>query len=200
MPEPISASSRAEDAHLLVVGATGTLLPAVHAATSRGELVTAVTRSPIALRDLARSTRGRVRPLVRDYEDPGLRTALAEASRTRPFTGALLYCPLASPTIVRTVVDAVPRNRPVVLLLTSAHAAPTVGTEDGFPWSPARLPRDSRPSPHCRLLVLGWAGGAGAARWHTAEEISAAALRVLDADVPRDAVLGEVRPWAARPR
>ncbi|MFF6888487.1 hypothetical protein ACFY9F_35485 [Streptomyces sp. NPDC012421] len=200
MPKPHSASRRGEDTHLLVVGATGTLLPAVHAATSRGDLVTAVTRSPIALRDLAHRTRGRVRPFVRDYEDPGLGAALAEASRARPFTGALLYCPLASPLTVQALVDAVPRNRPVVLLLTSAHAAPTAETEEGPAWSPARLPRDSRPSPGCRLLVLGWARGAGAARWHTADEISAAALAVLDAAAPRDAVLGEVRPWAARPR
>ncbi|NED87837.1 hypothetical protein G3I76_48120, partial [Streptomyces sp. SID11233] len=50
-----------------------------------------------------------------------------------------------------------------------------------------------------RRLVLGWHSASGVTRWHTPEDISAAALALLDAPAPADAVLGEVRPWSARP-
>ncbi|MFC8226373.1 hypothetical protein [Streptomyces sp. NPDC057287] len=187
-------------AHLLVVGATGALLPAVRAATALGDTVTALARTATALRDLERRTGGRSRPLPRDYRAPGLREDLARASREIPFTGALLYCPLATPSTVRALTAAVPPDRPVVLLLTSAHAAPDSGAADGLPWSPARLPPAARPTPGCRLLVLGWRTEPDGARWHTPEEISGAALRVLDAAPAGDAVLGCVRPWSSRPR
>ncbi|MGW3866413.1 hypothetical protein ACWEDZ_33785 [Streptomyces sp. NPDC005047] len=185
--------------HLLVVGATGALLPAVRTATARGATVTALARNAAALRDLERGTGGAARPLARDFEAPGLREALSRAARDRPFTGALLYCPLATPATVRTLTGAVPAGRPVVLLLTSAHAAPEGEVDDAGPWDPAFLPSDARPTPGCRLLVLGWRTRPEGSRWHTAEEISEAALRLLDAAPPGDAVLGRVRPWPTRP-
>ncbi|MEU6107491.1 hypothetical protein ABZ853_03630 [Streptomyces albidoflavus] len=187
-------------AHLLVAGATGALLPAVHALTARGDTVTALARNAAALRELERRTDGRSRPLPRDYEAPGLAGALAHASRTAPFTGAVLYCPLATPATVRTLATAVPSGRPVVLLPTSACAAPGDGEPEDLPWSPARLPAAARPRPGTRLLVLGWRTEPEGVRWHTAGEISAAALRLLDAPSAHDAVLGDVRPWPARPR
>lgn len=207
MPDPADASSR-RPAHLLVVGATGTLLPAVRAATARGDTVTALARTATALRDLERRTGGRARPLPRDYGAPGLGEALARASAESPFTGALLYCPLATASTVSTLAGAVPPGRPVVLVLTSAHAAPGPAetlegdgmAQEAVPWNPARLPSTARPTPGCRLLVLGWRVAADGAPWHTPEEISEAALRVLDADPARDAVLGRVRPWSSRPR
>ncbi|MEV5018895.1 hypothetical protein ACIGW1_06120 [Streptomyces sp. NPDC053780] len=185
--------------HLLVVGATGALLPAVRTATARGATVTALARNASALRDLERGTGGAARPLARDFEAPGLREALSRAARDRPFTGALLYCPLATPATVRTLTEAVPAGRPVVLLLTSAHAAPEGEEGDAGPWDPALLPSGARPAPDCRLLVLGWRTRPEGSRWHTAEEISEAALRALDAAPPGDAVLGRVRPWSTRP-
>ncbi|MFG3318290.1 hypothetical protein ACGF3J_09595 [Streptomyces sp. NPDC048171] len=185
--------------HLLVVGATGALLPAVRAATARGATVTALARNATALRDLERDTGGGARPLARDFEAPGLREALSRAARDRPFTGALLYCPLATPATVRTLTEAVPPGRPVVLLLTSAHAEPHGEEGDAGPWSPALLPPGARPAPGCRLLVLGWRTRPEGSRWHTAEEISEAALGALDAVPSGDAVLGRVRPWSTRP-
>ncbi|MFE0208674.1 hypothetical protein [Streptomyces sp. NPDC058985] len=185
--------------HLLVVGATGALLPAVRTATARGATVTALARNATALRDLERGTGGAARPLARDFEAPGLREALSRAARDRPFTGALLYCPLATPATVHALTEAVEPGRPVVLLLTSAHAAPEDEEGDAGPWSPALLPAGARPAPGCRLLVLGWRARPEGSRWHTAEEISGAALRVLDAVPPGDAVLGRVRPWSTRP-
>ncbi|MFG3101398.1 hypothetical protein ACGFZL_12875 [Streptomyces sp. NPDC048182] len=194
---------RISPAHLLVVGATGALLPAVHAVTDRGDRVTALARTATTLADLERRTDGRARPFPRDVGAPGLEAALASAARDVPFTGALLYCPFAGPPAVRTLVRAVPPGRPVVLVLTSAHAAP-VGRESATgPWHPAELPPEARPAPDCRLLVLGWheeGDGAGTgARWHTPEEISTAALDLWDAGRARDAVLGTLRPWGARP-
>ncbi|MFB7087075.1 hypothetical protein [Streptomyces sp. NPDC056296] len=100
---------------------------------------------------------------------------------------------------MRALTEAVPPGRPAVLLLTSAHAAPEDEDADAGPWSPALLPPRARPTPDCRLLVLGWRTRPEGSRWHTAEEISEAALRVLDAAPPRDAVLGRVRPWSTRP-
>ncbi|MEU8535035.1 hypothetical protein [Streptomyces parvulus] len=203
--------------HLLVVGATGALLPAVRTLTARGDTVTAMARTAADLRDLERSTHGAARPLARDFEAPGLREALARAAHDTPFTGALLYCPRASPATVRTLAGAVPPGRPVVLALTSEHAAPDgeagheesveaesiegdAGEGDAASWSPALLPAGARPTPGCRLLVLGWPPRPEGSRWHTAGEISEAALRVLDAGPPpRDAVLGRVRPWRTRP-
>jgi hypothetical protein len=51
-------------------------------------------------------------------------------------------------------------------------------------------------------LQLGWAAqGARGSRWHTPEEVSAAAMGELAAPwAPRTVVLGSVRPWSARPR
>ncbi|MEU9635839.1 hypothetical protein AB0D80_15910 [Streptomyces tendae] len=202
--------SRHRPAHLLVAGATGALRPAVLAATARGDTVTALARTAGPLGELEHRTGGRARPLPRDYEAPGLPEALAGAARESPFTGTLLYCPLATPATVRALTAAVEPGRPVVLLLTSAHAAPdgevgggAVGARgDGaaLAWTPARLPAAARPVPGCRLLVLGWRTEPEGPRWHTPEEISEAALRVLDADPARDAVLGRVRPWSSRPR
>lgn len=202
-PRPVSGQDgppSRRPAHLLVVGATGALLPAARVAAARGDTVTALARDATTLRDLERRTGGRARPLARDYSAPGLREALTEASRESPFTGALLYCPLADPATVRALTAAVPPGGPVVLLLTSSHAAPAGAEPDGVRWSPARLPPGARPAPGCRLLVLGWRTGPDGSGWHTAEEISEAALRVLDTHPPRDAVLGSVRPWSSRPR
>ncbi|RII15621.1 short chain dehydrogenase [Streptomyces sp. YIM 130001] len=201
-PEPGAATTPAPPrprGHLLIAGATGTLLPAVHRATARGDTVTALARNHAALRDLEGLTGGRARPLPRDYEAPGLAAALADAARENPFTGALLYCPLASPHTVRALCRAVPHG-PVTLVLTSAHAAPADGEPADSPWSTARLPLDARPTPGCRLLVLGWRPETADRRWHTPEEISDAALRVQDAHEAHDAVLGQVRPWLSRPR
>ncbi|MFI7386225.1 hypothetical protein [Streptomyces sp. NPDC049813] len=94
-------------------------------------------------------------------------------------------------------------------------------------WSPDDLPVEARSGAPGRLLVLGWrddgparSGSArpgsarpgsaglgparpgsagGGTRWHTPQEISAAALASLDADDDRDALLGAVRPWSMRP-
>ena len=95
---------------------------------------------------------------------------------------AVVYAPGAAPTAVQLIAAAV--SGPVVEIFTSRWAAPE---------SPDPLPSVGVP------LLLGWARDAhGPSRWHTAREISDAALEVLASGEP--AQLGAVRPWAERPR
>ena len=77
----------------------------------------------------------------------------------------------------------------MVCLLTSAAARPV--RDEPFDLASVEVPEG------CRRLVLGWAEDEGAARWHSPEEISAAALDVLFTGHGR--VLGVVRPWDRRP-
>jgi hypothetical protein len=117
-----------------------------------------------------------VTPIAVDWADVGaVRAALA------PFTfdQALLYCPTAPVRAVAAMRAAVTGR--VVHLLTSAAVTPPSTIED--------LPDDG--SVH---VVLGWTADR---RWHTPDELSAAALDALRTGA--DAVLGKVRPWSDRP-
>ncbi|MFD6054270.1 hypothetical protein [Agromyces sp. NPDC060279] len=163
------------DAGVLVVGASGILAPAAAqlAAADDGAPVTGV---------------GRVRPMPSGVEaiavDARDAAALRRALGARRWARAVVYAPAvtdASLPVLRAAVDG-----PVVLVRTSAEAAPSP-EEPGAP----------APEPGPWTLQLGWAPGAGGARWHTPEEISDAALAVLRDGAGR--TLGAVRPWADRP-
>ena len=89
---------------------------------------------------------------------------------------ALVYAPSAAPTVVELIAAAV--SGPVVEVFTSRWAAPE---------GPDVLPSVGVP------LLLGWARDThGRSRWHTAREISDAALETLASGSP--AQLGAVRP------
>ncbi|MEO3890809.1 hypothetical protein [Nonomuraea sp. B5E05] len=168
--------------HVLVVGGSGILAPAVRDVLDRGWTASVVSRSAgrVAAAD------ARARAAVADVTVPGaLRSALGDAR----FDLALVYQPFAPAEAWRAVADRVAGT--LVALLVSAHAAPR-----GAPAPP--LPEGVDGTALVRHLVLGWhAADSGRARWHTPEEISKAVLDV--ADHGRSAVLGTVRPWAARP-
>ncbi|MGN5634806.1 hypothetical protein [Streptomyces sp. AC154] len=210
--EPIPPLTRPSAGHVLVVGATRILRPAVTALAERGCAVTAVARSQDGLRRLVAETPGRVGPLVADVTTPDFGDVLHRATVRAGLTGALVYAPSGTPAAIEALTRDLVVSGPVVLVLTSKWAAPEAfagqaaqAAQPGqpaqaAPWTPDSLPASSRPAPGCRRLVLGWHRDAGGARWHTSQEISAAALDLLDAPAARDSVLGTVRPWEERPR
>lgn len=196
-PDPPLTRPRA--GHVLVVGATRILRPAVTALTARGSAVTAVARSAAGLRGLVNETPGRVTPLKADVTAAGFGDMLHRATERSGLTGALVYAPAGPPTAIEALTRNLVVSGPVVLLLTSDRAAPGVFAQQSTAWTPDSLPAWPCQGPDCRRLVLGWHRDAGGARWHTPQEISVAALALLDAPAERDSVLGTVRPWEERP-
>uniref|UniRef100_A0AAU2VKA4 Uncharacterized protein n=1 Tax=Streptomyces sp. NBC_00008 TaxID=2903610 RepID=A0AAU2VKA4_9ACTN len=201
--EPIPPLTRPSAGHVLVVGATRILRPAVTALAARGCAVTAVARSEDGLRRLVAETPGRVGPLVADVTTPGFGDVLHRATERSGLTGAVVYAPSGTPAAIEALTRDLVVSGPVVLLLTSEWAAPEAFAGQAgqpAPWTPDSLPASSCPARDRRRLVLGWHRDAGGARWHTPQEISAAALDLLDAPAEQDSVLGTVRPWEERPR
>ncbi|MGW7072594.1 hypothetical protein ACWGII_29715 [Streptomyces sp. NPDC054855] len=173
--------------HVLVVGGTRILAPAVRALTARGSAVSVVSRSADASRPgvpLASSAL-----VVADVRDTvALGDALHRSVQLRgPIALTLAYQPFAPPSSWMLLADRT--QGPLVALWVSAFAA------EGAAMPP--LPDGPRGSAEVRHLLLGWHSGPNGSRWHTPDEISAAALRV--ADRHESAVLGQVRPWSARP-
>ncbi|WP_367048401.1 hypothetical protein [Streptomyces sp. Je 1-332] len=165
--------------------------------------MTAVARSAPDLRELADEQAGRVTPLAADVTTDAFGAELRRAAEQAPLTGALVYASAMPPGTLAELVRPVVAG-PVVLLVTSEWAAPSHTNTDSEAWLPNVLSAAASSGAVSRLLVLGWHGhGRGhghTARWHTPQEISAAALALLDAPADQDAVLGRVRPWASRPK
>ncbi len=152
--------------HVLVVGGTGILAPAVVGLAARGMVVSIVSRNKHRTSDI-----GDI--VVADVTNvPNFVTALGD----RRFDLALAYLPFGDQA-AWDVIDA--RADRVVQVLTSAYAAPD-GPEPPLPGRPR--------------LILGWHPSG---RWHTPEEISAAALALTESG--DEAVLGVTRPWDGRP-
>ncbi|MGE6737182.1 hypothetical protein, partial [Streptomyces sp. NPDC059900] len=139
-----------------------------------------------------------VTPLAADVTADGFCADLRAAAAHAPLTGAVVYAPAVPPGTVARLVRPVVAG-PLVLLVTSEWAAPGRPGTDAGPWTPNALPAEARSGAAGRLLVLGWHGEGRTARWHTPQEISAAALALLDAPAGRDTALGALRPWSARP-
>ena len=74
----------------------------------------------------------------------------------------------------------------VVVVATSKWCAPEV---EARPWDAVK---------NRIVLQLGWRDD-GEGGWHTAKEISLAALEVVDSACPNSFVLGRIRPWEDRP-
>jgi hypothetical protein len=173
---------------LLVLGATGALRPAALALASSGATVIAWARRPEGLTSFAEAAQVPVALVAVDYHDAcAVALALAELTAAAPLDGALLYCPDAHRDVVAAFSAAV--DGPVVCLVPSSAAQPVADTE--FDLAAVDVPAGSR------RLVMGWVEELGVARWHTPEEISAAALEVLSTG--RDSLLGHIRPWHHRP-
>jgi hypothetical protein len=184
---------------VLVIGGTGILRPAVEALLRDGRAVTALSRSEDRLAQLPTG----VCRLRGDLADPaGLRAALA--TLPVPPVAALAYLP-GSPAAVRAAVTVLRPAvaGPVLAILTSGVAAPGPDGRSADPDLAAVVAGLDPGGPgELHVLVLGWVppSAAGPARWHTREEISAAALAALAAlDDPRPRRLGVLRPWTQRP-
>jgi len=152
----------------LVVGASGVLAPAAAILARRGETVTGIARR--------RPVPAGVEALVVDARDA---TALAAAVGRRRWSRCIVYEPAISEesfAVLASVIDG-----PVVRVRTSAVADPARGK---LVIPPA-------------TLQLGWHDEAGEVRWHTANEISDAALQVTMDGMAR--TLGTLRPWDRRP-
>lgn len=153
----------------LVVGASGILAPLAAALVAEGDDVTGVART--------RPAPDGARTILLDATSAA---AVAEAIGTARWDRAAVYAPAVSPESLLTLTRALDGR--VVLVRTSSAADPVHG-------EPA-IPPD--------VLQLGWTTGPdGETRWHTPEEVSAAALQVLGDGLGR--VLGRIRPWEERP-
>ena len=177
---------------VLVVGATGALRPAALALADRGDEVYALARPSSRL---SGSPAGPASTPCRRTALDGaqLAAALGEPLATG-VDAVLVYTPVADED-AQQLVAATARER-VVRLLPSAAADPARG--------PLELTLAGG-DPHGHVvLLLGWtdaaagANGPVAVRWHTPEEISAAAWsRPRTTGGP--GIVGRVRPWAERP-
>jgi hypothetical protein len=156
-----------------------------------GRTVLAVARDKDELEGLAASEgSGRLTTLAYDAQSDSFVDALTDLLRLQRLTlsDALLYRPATTSSVVEQLVSLVART--TVELLPSAVAQPRTG----LAWTVADLPlaQDGQVR-----LMLGWKHDGTNRTWHAADEISAAALRLLDE--PADRVLGVVSPWADRP-
>ncbi|UQX88218.1 hypothetical protein M6D93_18305 [Jatrophihabitans telluris] len=175
-------------APVLVLGATGILRPAVVRLVEDGRTVVGVARSAPELAELAAVLGPRLIPAAADYLDTQglLRTLTAIVAS---FSAAVVYAPVADDetlAVLRLLTDG-----PVVDLLVSEYAQPAPGA-DPAAFCLSELP--ARQAAPWRSLLLGWTSEG---RWHTPEEISAAAVEVLATG--QDTLLGVVRPWSTRP-
>ncbi|WP_061016431.1 hypothetical protein [Microbacterium sp. CCH5-D1] len=152
---------------ILIVGASGVLAPAAAALVARGEQVTGIARH---------------RPMPIGVEELCIDATDADAVRSaigdRRWPVIVVYVRAVGPESLSVLEAAAER---MVLVRTSDAVAPALG--EPF------VPRD--------VLQLGWTSGPDASRWHTATEISAAAIEVLDTGEAR--TLGAIRPWERRP-
>jgi hypothetical protein len=160
-----------------VVGGTGILKPAALALRRSGLPVTVV----------ARGAQGEGAAAVDATDTTMLMAALDAAVAERgEFTMALVYAPFAPAASLAAIAQRVPGV--LVHVLTSRWAAPDANPEERDAWAP------DGPGVTKRLL-LGWAPGP---RWHTPEEVSAAALAAAHG-AEAERTLGATRPWGERP-
>lgn len=111
-----------------------------------------------------------------DARDVG---SLRAALDGRTWSEALVYRPAVSEESLAFLQSTTPGR--CVVILTSEVADPLFGE--------VHVGND--------ILLAGWTVS-DRARWHTAAEVSDAALQVLEDGTPR--ILGTVRPWRNRPR
>ena len=151
-----------------MVGGTGILAPAAAALVASGSAVTVVGRG------------GRPAPPGSELREADARdaSALASALGEREWDRALVYGGAIAEDAVGVVRSRVAGR--CVTVRTSAAVDPALGEP--------RIPSD--------VLQLGWTADVPA-RWHTPEEVSAAAIEVLADGEPR--ILGVIRPWGGRP-
>jgi hypothetical protein len=182
---------------VLVVGGTGILRPAVRALAAENRTIGVVSRDTARVTALAEEcarngAAGALIPIEGDYRlVPRFDVAIFRTvAAYGPFSDALVYVSDAPEAALDALAPHV-RSR-LILVLTSRFAAPD------RPKGRAAYPVPGGVSPdRLAYLLLGWHVGPDGSRWHTPEEVSAAALTVLRSG--GDARLGVVRPWGERP-
>ena len=173
---------------MLIVGATGVLLPAVHTYLGRGATVVAVARNRARLTGLALAGGERLLPVSLDvFEPAAVDGALASAPLRDGVDAAVLY---VAGTDDDAENEAVARLSQVVRgatlrILTSRWQPPPTAEPSSGRWP--------RVADRWHLL-LGHSSvpGADGGFWHTPQQISAAAVAALAGG--RDAVLGRSSP------
>lgn len=200
---------------MLVIGATGILAPAAAALEARGDRVVAVSRGGGAGRvaheprriaataqapgDSVRTSRESAEFVHVDARDAG---ELAAALAAHAWDDAIVYAPAVSEASLGFVRSVTPGR--CVLVRVSRSADPARGNliiprdtlqlgwrPSGDPAASTRAERQGSAQPAAPAET------AAADRWHTPDEVSAAALEVLRDGEPR--VLGVVRPWSDKP-
>ena len=155
--------------HTLVVGASGILAPMAAMLVATGDDVTGIART--------RPAPDGAHTILLDATSVA---AVTEAIGKARWDRAVVYAPAVSPESLPTLTRAVGGR---VVLIRTSSAADLVHREPAI-----------RPD----VLQLGWTTGPDdGTRWHTPEEVSAAALEVLRDG--RGRVLGRIRPWEERP-
>ena len=167
---------------MLIVGATGVLRPAVLSCVARGWTVVALARNEGRLDDLVAEVGGHVTTVAVDVYDAAAMAAVLASGSLRS-DDAILYLAAGDDLRENAAAERLSTavRRTVVRILTSRWAPAPPTTAGRWPTAAGR-----------RHLLLGVAEADDGARgrWHTPEEISAAALHVL---VTRsDLVLGTV--------
>ncbi len=156
---------------MLIVGATGVLRPAVLACVARGWTVVALARDQGRLDDLVAEVGGNVATAAVDVYNAAALTAVLASGSLRS-DDAILYLAADDDERENAAADrlSTAARGTVVRILTSRWAPTPPATAGRWPTAAGR-----------RHLLLGVAEAHGDApgRWHTPEEISAAALHVL---------------------
>lgn len=163
----------------VVVGSSGVLAPVGAALRSAGHPAAGISRG-------SRLEQGDWDERVAlDARDPDAVASWLATRDLLPHT-VFAYAPATSPEAFARLADGC---EVAVLVVPSAWSDPVGGDALAASW---QLADD------VRVLRLGWTGDPGSARWHTPEEISAAAL-ALALDPASEEMLGRVRPWDERP-
>jgi hypothetical protein len=195
----------ASSQRVLLVGGTGILAPALRALIADGTPTVVVGRDGERVEAAAGGSLGPlVQPCIVDVTDARAWAAAVEGvAAAGGVTDAVAYMPFAGADAWTALAGVV--GRTLVPVLPSGAADPGGAS--------IPVPAAARSAASVHVLLLGWHGrGRGRTRWHTPEEVSAAALRALAGSGQRvaaaelgvtgvDAVytLGSLRPWSDRP-